>query len=121
MDRATDEQIALVKELGEYSGRNVQEAVSTLLEEVSRLRGEYLDVWNAAYDAGYESRDPWTPIRSADDLPKKSGEYLWVRKDGKNSTHAWYVPGVSPTEIYLECLAYMEVPSYHQEGGEQDG
>lgn len=38
IDRASDEQIELTKSLGEYSGTNVQEAVSAVLSELHRHR-----------------------------------------------------------------------------------
>lgn len=55
----------------------------------------------------------WVPIRSEDDLPRESGEYIWQRKDGRLGSGHFH-PAIHKGEIIDQCLAWHPLPAPYE-------
>jgi len=79
-----------------------------------RSKSEYKALVHG-YAAGYEAGKPkWIPIRSADDLPKLDGSYLWKHH---NKRHHFaennHNTATRSADYYVDRFcAYMPIPPY---------
>lgn len=75
------------------------------------FRGTGADLYIAGYEAG---KPKWIPIRSADDLPKVGGSYLWKHH---NKRHHFaendHNTATRSADYYVDRFcAYMPIPPY---------